>query len=187
MFRYNFNLQARYKALTAEEAEVAFEKRDKIRNFSLVMNHMKSMKSESTDSDPSRGSGSRKNRSGFRVTDEDDDFGGDDSDASGGGGSDNEENGRGKSKNKKNGSKKNKKKRKDDDDNDYDSDPAEESDGKQWTLIAKRMTLTFVPVVFVLIVWQRVTSISEKWITFLTRPHQRRMRKAETKKRNLMT
>lgn len=121
---YNFNLLAKYKALTAEEAEVAFEKRDKIRNFSLVM---KSMKAETDSGEQKPKKGSKRSSGGFRVTDMDDMD--DDSDGSGAADAsgDEDKGSRGK---KKAGAAKRKGKKKGSDE-EYDSDPGEES-GKSY-------------------------------------------------------
>lgn len=117
---YNFNLLAKYKALTAEEAEVAFEKRDKIRNFSLVM---KSMKAETETGDQKAKKGSKRSSGGFRVTDMDDMD--DESDGSGAADASGDEDKASRGKKKAGGTKRKGKKKGSDDE--YDSDPGEES------------------------------------------------------------
>lgn len=151
---YNFNLLAKYKALTAEEAEVAFEKRHKIQNYSLVMKSMK-LEPEAGDQKPKKSS---RRSGGFRVTDMDDMD--DDSEGSGpGDGSGDEDK---SSRKKKAGSSKRKNKKGSDDE--YDSDPGEES-GNVCTLNHLLIRLHSQ---------MRVTSISGKWITFRTRRLQTR-------------
>lgn len=187
---YNFNLQAKYKALTAEEAEVAFEKRDRIRNFSLVMKSMKggggdgggeaAAAAAAADHKPSlSGGGGVKSEFRFRVTDQDD--WPDDSDASSGdddGGNSSDvksDKNKGKKKKKRKGTSGKKrnggssKKEKKGEDDDYDSDPGEESDGK--SLMNGRVTACEL---LLLLPCQRGTLTSGKWTTFRTRPPRRR-------------
>ena len=109
---YNFSLQAKYKALTAEEAEAAYEQRSKILNYSSLM---KSMKSESGDG----GEDQKANGNSFRVTDDFSD-GDEDADLDDEAGPAAKEKGKGKGK----GKAKRKVKKESDDDN---SDPGEES------------------------------------------------------------
>ena len=124
---YNFTAIKRYKALTAEEAEEQFEKRDKILNYFSVMVSKKKKDSEVADGSFVEDKQSKKKgRGGFKVTDLDE-WGFDSED---GRGSDDEESGDEgykKGKNKKGAKKKNNKKKKKDSDDDEES-ALEESD-----------------------------------------------------------
>ena len=100
---YNFNLQAKYKALTAEEAEEQFEKRDKIMNFFTVMKTKG--EGNSTTLDPFDTKPKKKSRESksFKVTDMDEwaDSDADDDDSGPDLGSDDEGGRKGKKKGKK--------------------------------------------------------------------------------------
>jgi transcription initiation factor TFIIF subunit alpha len=68
---YKFNLQAKYKALTAEEAEERFEKRDKIMNFFSVMKSKGEDSSTGLDSFDSKPKKKTRDSKSFKVTDMD--------------------------------------------------------------------------------------------------------------------
>jgi len=113
---YNFNLQAKYRALTAEEAEEQFEKRDKIMNFFSVMKGKKEDGDGDTDSKPKK---KKRDSRSFKVTDMDEWADSDaDDDHSGPEGSDEDSRRPGKKKGGKKGKK----------GSDVDSEAGEESD-----------------------------------------------------------
>lgn len=125
---YKFNLLAKYKPLTAEEAEEQFEKRDKIMNFFGVMKGKKESETGDMDSTFKSKSVKREPRGSFKVSEMDDwandsDLDSDeDDDRSGDEGKSKSKKGKGKNNAKK------KKKKRESDDEDRDSEPLEESD-----------------------------------------------------------
>lgn len=125
---YKFNLLAKYKALTAEEAEEQFEKRDKIMNYFGVMKGKKETESGDMDSGSKSKSVKREPRGSFKVSEMDDWANDSDLDSD----EDEERSAdEGKSKSKKGKGKNNakkKKKKRDSDEEDGDSEPLEESD-----------------------------------------------------------
>lgn len=125
---YKFNLLAKYKPLTAEEAEEQFEKRDKIMNFFGVMKVKKESETGDMDSSFKSKSVKREPRGSFKVSEMDDWANDSDMDSEGEGSDDDKKKSKSSKKGKgKNASKKKKKKR-DSDDSDRDSEPLEESD-----------------------------------------------------------
>lgn len=126
---YKFNLLAKYKPLTAEEAEEQFEKRDKIMNFFGVMKVKKESETGDMDSSSKSKNIKREPRGSFKVSEMDDWANDSDIDSEADGSDDEKKKSKAAKKGKgKSGSKNKKKKKRDSDDSDRDSEPLEESD-----------------------------------------------------------